>query len=70
MMLWSEVRALDQRRNELLSLLSDTGMLSDRFERYCGNATEMFYLINLGLVEVKRGRVYLTKNGRNRVGTK
>lgn len=70
MMLWAEVRALDQRRNELLSLVGKTGMLSDTFERYCGSANEMFYLINLGLVEVKRGRVHLTKNGRNRVGTK
>lgn len=66
MVIWNELRAVDRRRQEILSMVSSTGMLSDMFERYCGSEHEMMVLVKLGMVEIKRGRVYLTKDGRSR----
>jgi hypothetical protein len=70
MAMWQELRALDQRRSEILNLIGIGGMPSDMFERYCGSEGEMMFLAKLGLIEIRRGRVYLTANGRNRAGTR
>ncbi len=68
--MWNELRAVDNRRNEILSLIGIGGMPTDMFERYCGSWEEARLLINLGLVEIKKKRVFITKNGRNRLATR
>ena len=65
--MWNQLRAVDNRRNEILALVGTHGMPSDLFERYCGSQQEMLFLVNLGVVEIRKGRVYLTKSGKQRI---